>query len=102
MPWVVVEPGGQRFDVREGESVIQAAWRAGLKWPTACWGQAECRACAMEILAGRELLSEVLDKEAVQLRQLPRRLSHNRRLACQAHLVGEGTVTVNKTGVRAR
>jgi ferredoxin, 2Fe-2S len=97
---VLVEPGGQRFEVDSGESVIQAAWRAGLKWPTTCWGQAQCRACAMEVLSGRELLSEVQEKEAAQLRQLPRRQSHNRRLACQTRIPGEGTVTVRKIGVR--
>lgn len=99
---MVVEPGEQRFEVRAGETVIQAAWRAGLKWPTTCWGQAECRACAMEVTSGRELLSEVMPKEAAQLRQLPRRQSHNRRLACQTTVGGEGTVTVKKPGVRPR
>jgi 2Fe-2S ferredoxin len=99
---VFVEPGGQQFEVGSGESVIQAAWRARLKWPTTCWGQAECRACVMEVLGGRELLSDVQEKEAAQLRQLPRRQSRNRRLACQARVVGEGTVTVRKIGVRAQ
>jgi len=98
---VVVEPGGERFSSNADDSVIEAAWRAGLSWPTTCWGQADCGACAMEIVDGRELLSAVGELEAARLADLPRRQA-GRRLACQARVVGEGTVTVRKPGVRPR
>ncbi len=99
---VYVEPGGAHFDVRPGESFIQAAWRAGYQWPTTCWGQAECGACAMEVLEGSELLSTVEPMENARLRSLPLRNGAGRRLACQARLVAVGTVTVRKPGVRLR
>jgi 2Fe-2S ferredoxin len=98
---VLVTPGDLRFEVRPTESVIQAAWRAGYQWPTTCWGQAECGVCAMEVLEGGELLSPAGTVEAARLRSLPRR-DGSRRLACQARLVGSGTVTVRKPGVRER
>ena len=99
---VYVEPGGAHFDVRPGESFIQAAWRAGYQWPTTCWGQAECGACAMEIVEGKELLSAAEPLEAARLRSLPLRNGAGRRLACQARLAVVGTVTVRKPGVRLR
>jgi 2Fe-2S ferredoxin len=99
---VLVEPVGATFEVGPKESVIQAAWRAGFQWPTTCWGQAECGVCAMEVLAGGQILSPVGPAEAARLRALPRREGGTRRLACQAKLVGPGTVTVRKPGVRLR
>jgi 2Fe-2S ferredoxin len=99
---VTVEPGGARFEVREGEPVIQAAWRAGYQWPTTCWGQAECGVCAMEVLAGSELLSAAGPVEAARLRSLPRRNGPPRRLACQVRVRPGGTVVVRKPGVRTR
>jgi len=99
---VCVEPGGAHFDVRPGESFMQAAWRAGYQWPTTCWGQAECGACAMEILKGKELLSATEPLEAARLRSLPLRSAAGRRLACQARIDVVGTVTVRKPGVRLR
>jgi 2Fe-2S ferredoxin len=99
---VRVEPAGVEFDVRPGEAVIQAAWRAGYQWPTTCWGQADCGVCAMEILEGVELLSPAEKLEADRLRSLPRREGGGRRLACQTRIVADGRVTVRKPGVRVR
>lgn len=98
---VTVEPAGVTFEVRPGQSVIQAAWQAGYHWPTTCWGQAECGACAMEVVAGSERLSPVGAAEALRLRALGRR-GTGRRLACQAHCALEGPVVVKKPGVRPR
>jgi ferredoxin, 2Fe-2S len=99
---VRVEPAGVEFEVRTGESVIQAAWRAGFGWPTTCWGQAQCGACAMEIVEGAELLDQIEKVEADRLRSLPRRDGGKRRLACQTRVTGAGAVTVRKPGVRER
>ncbi len=99
---VHVEPGGADFDMRPGESFMQAALRAGYQWPTTCWGQAECGACAMEVLEGKELLSAPEPLEVARLRALPLRNGAGRRLACQARIEVVGTVTVRKPGVRLR
>jgi 2Fe-2S ferredoxin len=100
--WVRVEPAAVTFPINPQESVIAAAWRAGFHWPTTCWGQAECGVCAMEVLEGVELLNPVGPAEASRLRALPRRDGAGRRLACQAKVVGPGTLTVRKPGVRTR
>ncbi len=81
---------------------MQAALRAGYQWPTTCWGQAECGACAMEILEGKELLSTPEPLEVARLRSLPLRNGSGRRLACQARVDLVGTITVRKPGVRQR
>jgi 2Fe-2S ferredoxin len=99
---VHVDPNGAKFDVRPGESVIQAAWRAGYQWPTTCWGQAECGVCAMEILEGQEFLVPAEKVEESRLRSLPRRDGGHRRLACQTRVIKKGIVTVRKPGVRLR
>jgi ferredoxin, 2Fe-2S len=97
---VVVEPGSITFDVKPGESVIQAAWRAGYRWPTTCWGQADCGTCAMEIIDGGERLSDPEPIEQARLKTLPRRAGPPRRLACQTRLAHPGTLTVRKPGVK--
>ena len=99
---VYVEPGGAHFDVHPGESFIQAAWRAGYQWPTTCWGQAECGACAMEVLEGREFLSTVEPMENARLRSLPLRNGGAAPGVPGAWSVAVGTVTVRKPGVRLR
>ncbi len=88
------------FEVKPGETVIQAAWRSGYRWPTTCWGQADCGACAMEVIEGDERLSAPEPIEQARLRTLPRRPGPPRRLACQTRLVRTGTITVRKPGVK--
>ena len=47
---VRVEPSGITLDVRDGETVMAAARRAGYRWPTICGGLADCGACALEVV----------------------------------------------------
>jgi len=102
MTVVRVEPAGFEFDVHPGESVAEAAWRLGYRWPTSCWGQAECMLCYVRVIAG-ELHAEPPDDE--ELQQIQTRMpAHWRgpvtRLACRLRINGPGVV-VEKRGVRA-
>lgn len=99
MPVVRVEPAGIDLTVEPGEALIEAAWRLGYVWPTTCYGQAECTACAVEILAGAEHASTVADDEAAGLATLGRK-GRRLRLACRLRV--DGDVVVRKRGVRAR
>jgi CDP-4-dehydro-6-deoxyglucose reductase, E3 len=48
---VRLHPGGERFEVQEGESVLAAGLRAGLHLPHSCRG-GSCGACEAKVLAG--------------------------------------------------
>lgn len=104
MPTVRVEPDGLVFEAEAGSTVMAAAWRSGLWWPTVCEGKAECTTCHVRVLEGIDHLggAEQLEMDAlwVVLRRYPRAVPGSVRLACQA--VVRGDVTVFKRGVRAR
>jgi 2Fe-2S ferredoxin len=97
-PVVRVEPIGVDIDVEPGETIIEAAWRLGYHWPTACYGQAWCTKCTVEVLCGAEDISAPEDEER---RALANRLSRSgpetTRLACRAQPTGD--ISVRKEGV---
>jgi 2Fe-2S ferredoxin len=100
-PLVRVEPGGFDLEVDPGETIIEAAWRLGFSWPTACYAQATCTSCFVEVLDGEQHLSPVGEEErdALDHRFSGRaRVDMTRiRLACRARPRGE--VRVRKPGV---
>ena len=98
---VEVRPSGIVFDVRDGEPIIQAAWRQGYYWPTVCEGKGSCRACVLELLEGVESFSPVGRWEQEGLAAVTPTLSgdpSSYRLACQATISDD--VVVRKVGVR--
>jgi 2Fe-2S ferredoxin len=101
MVTVRVEPAGLDVEVDVGQSVMAAAERQGLFWPTACHGVAECQTCFFEVVVGEEHLEPPNQLEEVALRQLAGRSWYGAkviRLACQTRV--NGPVTVRKPGVR--
>ncbi|WP_210716599.1 2Fe-2S iron-sulfur cluster-binding protein [Amycolatopsis acididurans] len=101
MARVVVEPAGFTIDVEPGESLADAAWRQGYRWPTTCWGKAECTVCAVVVVGGAEATLPAEDEETGALRdRMPRHLRTTRsRLACRLRFREDGAV-VEKRGVR--
>ncbi|MGA5508206.1 2Fe-2S iron-sulfur cluster-binding protein [Streptomyces umbrinus] len=101
MARVRVEPGGIELSPRAGETVFQAALRAGLTWPTICYGQARCTACALRVTDGHLATDPPGPEEQGVLRQLAQRRRgsvRDIRLACRLTVTGE--VTVEKKGVK--
>jgi ferredoxin, 2Fe-2S len=99
---LTIQPSGHVVEIRADETLIQAAWRAGLHWPTLCYGIGRCTACQCEIVSGLDHLSALTEAERAALRDLGRRRRRvdprRVRLACQAH--ADGDVVVRKPGVR--
>lgn len=97
---VRVEPLGVDLAVETGETVMQAAARAGLSWPTVCGGDGQCGVCRMEVLsrAGPEEPFEGLEAEALADGRLARYRQPPLRLACQLRPAAD--MTVRKGGVR--
>ncbi len=103
MAKVVVRPSGIVFDVEAGESILAAAWRNGLYWPTTCEGKATCSVCIFTVLEGATALSAVSDLEQEGLARVVRTMPGDpagHRLACQARLTGD--VVIRKGGVRRK
>jgi 2Fe-2S ferredoxin len=99
-----VEPAGVDIEVGAGETLIEAAWRAGYHWPTLCYARGICTACQCEVLEGVHLLSERTPAEQSMLGDLQRRVRRTNprrvRLACQVTVTGD--ITVRKPGVVKR
>jgi len=97
-----VEPAGVDIGVRRGETLMQAAWRAGYDWPTLCYAMGRCTACQFEVIDGLHVLSERTAAEIALLSGLDRRVRRANprrvRLACQVTATGD--VTVRKPGVK--
>lgn len=98
---VRVEPSGVEFTVEAGETVMAAAVRVGLRWPTICGGKGLCGACRMEVTAsdGPEAPLNRIEEEARAEGRLNRFGTAPVRLACQLRPTGD--LTVRKAGVRA-
>ncbi len=101
MPRITLLPLDQVFEGLDGATIMDAAHEHGLYWPTTCGGQGMCTSCTCSVESGadnldsmgrseRKTLAEEFGEAAIQ----PRRL----RLACQARIRGD--VTVTKRGVR--
>ncbi|HET8944317.1 MAG TPA: 2Fe-2S iron-sulfur cluster-binding protein [Dehalococcoidia bacterium] len=101
MGTVVVLPEGITFEAEDGQTIMDAAHDAGLFWPTTCGGQGICTTCTCAVEAGAESLDEM---GRAELKTLTEDLSEatirsrRLRLACQARVSGD--VTVTKRGVR--
>jgi ferredoxin len=94
MPVVRVEPCGARIELEGGETLFDAAYRLGIRWPTVCYGQARCTACRVSVLAGHDQLCEPETLELAALERIPARLRGDApvRLACQLRARGDAVV----------
>jgi 2Fe-2S ferredoxin len=92
---VVVLPAALEFEARHGEILMASANRAGLYWPTACAAQAICTRC-VTITAPDQASSlspmAQFEREAIE-RVRGTAAEAGERLACQARVLGDATVT---------
>ncbi|PAK28049.1 hypothetical protein CJD44_00995 [Streptomyces sp. alain-838] len=101
MAEVHVRPAGLTIEVAPGETLAESAWRQGYRWPTTCWGKAECMVCTVLVTSGESATvpADAAEEDAIRLR-LPRHLRRpESRLACRLRFTGDGAV-VEKKGVR--
>ncbi len=99
---VRVEPSGVEFGAGHGESVMDAALRNGVSWPSVCERVGDCRACMMHVRSDQSDNLSIIgpwersNLDAGCLRSDPGR--GEPRLACQAEVLRD--VTVIRRGVR--
>jgi uncharacterized 2Fe-2S/4Fe-4S cluster protein (DUF4445 family) len=85
---------GRRIDIATGETIFDAADRAGIRIPTSCVTQGKCKECMVEVTSGLSLLSPPTPPE--------RHLAGDFRLSCQSRVVGESGEVECQTMRRGR
>jgi len=96
-----IEPSGIEIVAAEGETVMEAATRHGLRWPTVCGGNGTCRTCYMVVVEGEEHFTPAEPGEKMAISEIQSWFGCRAepiRLACQANVAGD--VVVSKYGVR--
>jgi 2Fe-2S ferredoxin len=103
MAKVIVQPAGLEYEAAIGETLMAAARGCGYYWPTTCGGQGVCTTCLSEIVSGGEVLAEMgrSERKTLTAERGEAILKRPVRLACQAAVLRDGTVVVNKAGVRS-
>ena len=94
MPRVTILPGSHAFDIRAGEQLLTAAWRAGVGIKSVCGGRGKCGSCRIEIEpngAHPHALNQVSDAER---EWLPADSLGQYRLACQCEVNGDIAISV--------
>lgn len=97
-PRVSVEPAGVVIEVKDGETLFDAAYREGYDWPTVCAGQGTCSRCHVRVLDGTDRVTPVLAPEPEQrlIKRVAQRNYENNadglRLACQIGFTADVTV----------
>ena len=102
MTVIKVMPAAIIFEAAVGETLMEAAHANGLYWPTTCGGKGTCTTCLSELTEGQENLAEMGRNERNRLvaERGEAFLKKPLRLACQAGVIANGTITVTKAGVR--
>jgi ferredoxin, 2Fe-2S len=103
MTRVTILPANLEIEVKLGDTLMGAAQGLGFYWPTTCGGQAICTTCLTEVVSGSECLADMSRNERKTLvaERGEAILGRPMRLACQATVLRDGAMTVNKPGVRA-
>lgn len=86
------EPSGREGLVPEGTYLFDAALRMGVPMNDECGRRGECDSCAVTVVKGRDLLSEMTAAEIKVLSESQR--NSGVRLACQARIEKEGELVV--------
>ncbi len=86
------EPEGQNGIIAEETYLWDAAKRLGVRLPAECEGRGECDTCAVVVVEGATLLSELTAAERERLS--PERLASGERLACQVKVERGGELVL--------
>lgn len=92
MPRVTVLPGSNTFEIRSGEQLLTAAWRAGVGIKSVCGGRGKCGSCRIEVNAAATALNPINDVEREWLSGDAE--GHRHRLACQCEVSGDISISV--------
>lgn len=88
------EPGAHRAEIERGETVLHAAWQAGVAIKSVCGGRGKCGTCLVELPRGAD--TSALSPPSAQETSLlpPSRAGKTYRLACMTHAHGAVAVHI--------
>jgi adenylate cyclase len=90
MPLIRFLPDDRKIEVRDGESILDAALRTGITMAHICGGKSRCSTCRVLVMEGLENCSSKTTEEQDIADQLG--FSPEIRLACQTRLTGNAKV----------
>lgn len=90
---ITFQPSGKKIEVPKGTLLFDAALRAGLPVASSCSAEFVCGRCHMEILEGREGLSDQRDSERKLL--LRQGKPEGDRISCVTRVHGDCVVTTS-------
>jgi len=102
MPRIRILPLNVELEAGLDATLMGAAQNAGYYWPTTCGGEGRCTTCACEIVDGAAALSPMgrSEEQTLVAERGAAVLGTNVRLACQARVLRDVAVVVQKPGVR--
>lgn len=86
MPQLTIEPLGETIEVEEGQTILDAALRAGIWLPHACC-HGRCGTCKVDVVEG-----EIEHGDASSFALMDFERDEGKALACTATLVGDITI----------
>jgi uncharacterized 2Fe-2S/4Fe-4S cluster protein (DUF4445 family) len=90
---VIIQPDSRSVEVRSGERLLYAAWKAGVGIKSVCGGRGKCGSCIVEVDASSDaMLTARTDTERELLPEHPR--GGNYRLACMCEVQGDVSISV--------
>jgi 2Fe-2S ferredoxin len=93
MATVTFLPMNLKFEVSEGESILDVAINSDISLQHACGGFCACTTCHVIVKSGEQALSPMEDDELDRLERVGGMMEGS-RLACQARVHGDVVVEV--------
>jgi 2Fe-2S ferredoxin len=102
MPRIRILPLNVEIQAETDATVMGAAQALGYYWPTTCGGEGRCTTCACTVVEGADALTPMGrgERKTLEAERGSRAADSGVRLACQARVIAEGTIVVEKPGVR--
>lgn len=95
MPRVTFHPDSRSVDVRGGERLLTAAWKAGVGIKSVCGGHGKCASCLVEVDATATPPDALTPIDATERELLPADAAQRSfRLACLCSINGDVTLAV--------
>jgi uncharacterized 2Fe-2S/4Fe-4S cluster protein (DUF4445 family) len=95
MPRVTFHPDSRRVEVRDGERLLTAAWKAGVGIKSVCGGHGKCGSCLVEVDGGASPTDALTPLSAEERELLPPQAEQRGfRLACLCDVRGDLTLSV--------
>lgn len=95
MPQIIFHPDLRSIEVRDGERLLAAAWKAGVGIKSVCGGHGKCGSCLVEVDVAASAAGALLPPTTAEIELLPPEYSaRGYRLACLCDVHGDLALSV--------